>query len=149
MNNKGMTTIEACVIIPISLTIICMLIWMGIFIYDKNALSQAASRAAIIGSQNSYLDNEEICDIVMKAVRELTEDKLVLMSDPAVNVTVGFNEIEVNVTGSLILPESFFFGKIYNKRLWHIDITEKTARLKPSLFVRSVSRIYNGIIYTQ
>ena len=145
LNNKGMTTVEACVIIPITFTVIMLLVWLGILFYDRNALSQAAARAAIVGSEYSYLDNDEICEIVMKKTAELTQDKLILMAEPEVDVSVDATEIRVNVRGNLHLPESVFFGNIYNKRVWSIDITEPAPRLKPSVFVRTVHRISHGL----
>ena len=144
MNNKGYSTIEAAVIIPIILSIVLLLIWTGFFFYDRNVLSQAASRAAVCGSQMSYLENEEIADYVSNRVSELTEGKLILLDLAETTVTVTATNICVNVTGTMNVPDFIVLGNIYNGGTWNINIKEYGARLKSSMFIRTANRIKNS-----
>ena len=144
MNNKGYSTIEAAVIIPIILSIVLLLIWTGFFFYDRNVLSQAASRAAVCGSQMSYLENEEIADYVSNRVSELTEGKLILLDLAETTVTVTATNICVNVTGTMNVPDFIILGNIYNGGTWNINIKEYGARLKSSMFIRTANRIKNS-----
>ncbi len=141
MDNKGMSTIEAVIIIPICFSIIMLLIWSGIFFYDKNTLSQAASRAAICGSQKSYSENNEIADYVTECVLKITDGKLILLDEANVSVTVSSTQISVNVSGVMNIPGFLIFENIYGSSLWSIDITEYAARLKNSMVVRTANRI--------
>ena len=143
MNNKGYSTIEAVIIIPIILSIILLLVWLGFFLYDKNVLSQAASRAAVCGSQMSYLENEVIADYVSGKVAELTDGKLILLDSAETTVTVTATNICVNVTGSMNIPDFIILGNVYNGGMWNIDIKEYGARLKNSMFIRTANRIKN------
>ena len=142
-NNRGMTTPEACIIIPMTFTIIMLLLWMGFLFYNRNVLDQAAARAAIIGGQNSYLSNEEIAEKVNAKVAELINNKLILMDEDSIIVSTGVSltEIKVSVSGEVRLPESIFFGKLYSKRLWDISVIESAPRLKNCRFVRLVQRL--------
>lgn len=139
MNNKGSSTLEATIIIPICLILVIMLVWSGIYYYDRCVLAQAASRSAICGGQIAYHDNSEIALYCESKVQQLTNGKLLLMDNASTTVTVSATEISVNVSGSLNLPD--FFGFIYKSGNWNINITEKYARLKSSIIVRTINRL--------
>jgi Flp pilus assembly protein TadG len=145
MNNKGMSTIEAVIIIPVCFSIIMLLIWTGIFFYNKNVLSQAASRAAICGSQKSYYENNEIADYVTDSVLKITDGKLILLDEADVSVTVSSTQISVNVTGTMSIPGFLILGNVYDSNMWNIDITEYAARLKNPMVVRTVNRIEHSL----
>lgn len=145
LNNKGMTTIEACIIIPITLIVTMMLIWLGLFFYNKSIMSVAASRAGIMGGQHPEKSNDELVEYVTKNVEDILQDRLIFMEDPSVEVTVNYMDIVVHLTGDMRLPESVGMGGIYKIKMWEIDMTEKSARLQPSIFVRTLSRVRNGI----
>lgn len=146
-DNTGMTTVEACVIIPITLAVIMLLIWLGFFFYNKNILSQAAGRAAIMAGQHPELDNDELVEYIDYKLREMIEGKTVFIDNPDVEITVEYSEIVIHITSSISLPESVRLGGIYMKRIWEIDLTEKAARLHPSIFVRTIGRARKGLIH--
>ena len=144
-NDRGMATLEAVVIIPISFTVIFLLIWTGLLFYNRNVLDHAASRAAINASQHSGYSNKEVCDIVINKFSEYTNGKTIILENTEIDVSVSYGTIKVNVRGDMGIPGDIFFGNVYGDRKWDIDITKETARLRPSSFVRTVSRVKNGL----
>lgn len=145
-NNKGMATIEACVIIPITLIVVMLLVWLGIFFYNKNVMSHAASRAAIMGGQHPEMESEELTEYMIAKVREMLEGKMIFMEDPSIEVSMDYSVISIKITGNMGLPGSVNMGGIYRKRAWEIALVEKAARIHPSIFVRTVSRVRNGLM---
>lgn len=146
INDAGMTTIEACVIIPITLVVTMLLIWLGLFFYNKNVMSHAASRAAIMGAQHPELTNEEVSEYVICKVKEFVEGKTLFLENPTIDVIVEYTEITVRLEGEMGLPQSTRMGGIYKQRSWEIVLVEKAARQNPSMFVRTVSRARKGLL---
>lgn len=145
MNNKGYTTLEATIIIPMTMIISLILVCLGLFFFDKNIIAHGASRAAIMGGQHPEMSNDDLVEYVTLMAEEIMKDKLIGMEDPVIEVTVNYMDIVVHVTGDMRLPEGTHMGGIYKDRLWEIDITEKGARLDPSIFVRTIGRVRNGL----
>jgi len=76
-NNKGMMTIEACVIIPVIIFMTIMIIWIGMLSYNRNAINSAVSIGLTLGAAAPEKDNEEIAECVKNKTEELLEDRLV------------------------------------------------------------------------
>lgn len=144
INNKGMTTIEASVIIPISLAIIMLLVWLGFFFFNKNALSTSAARAVMYGSEHSEYSNEEIKNIVEEKLNECLENNTVLIKDLESEIVVDFTSITILVKGKLEVPSYILFGNIYDSKMWEIELVKRAPRLKSSSFVRAMDFIKKG-----
>lgn len=149
MSNKGMITVEAAVIIPISLIITILLVWLGFYYYDKNVIASVAAEAAVYGAENAEYTNEEIKAMVEDKARDCLKGRTVLLDDVNSTVTVSYSEIIVELSTSLSLPQKAMFGGIYNVDAWGIYSVKKAPRLKPSGFVRIVSFIKEGIFYNE
>lgn len=144
-NNSGMATIEACVIIPLCIGVMMLLFWLGIYYYDKNVLAEGAARAAIYGSENAELSNEDITKLVESKLTECLQEGMILVSDVETSVTVDFNDIIVKVIGSVKIPEEINFGNIYEKNVWEIAVIKRTPRLHNSSFVRTMDLVKKGL----
>ncbi len=145
MKIRGYTTLEATIIIPMTLIITMLLVWLGIFFFNKNIMAHAASRAAIMGGQHPEMSNDDLAIYVSQTAEEIMKDKLLCMSDSNIEVTVNYMDIVVHITGDMNLPDSTRMGGLYSERIWEIDLTEKAARLDPSIFVRTIGRVRNGL----
>ena len=134
--NKGMMTIEACVIIPLSLMITFLLLWTGILLYNRTAVNYAVSTAVIQGSRMAERSNEEICDYVGKKISELLEEKLVLMEMPQMEVAVEYGEIRASLQGYLDAP--ILAGFCGN---WSVEAQRSAERMRSSQIVRTIRRV--------
>lgn len=134
-----MSSIECAVIIPITLSISILVVWLAIFFYDKDVISNSAITAVTYGSENSELENEEIVKLVKEKFDSICQDELVLMKDIESTITVNGTTISITADGTLNIPNGIILGQIYNKDLWHYTITQEAPRLKASQFVRCVS----------
>lgn len=145
LKTNGYTTIEATIIIPMTILITMLLVWLGVFFFNKNIMAHAASRAAIMGGQHPELSNDDLVEYVTLTAEDIMKNKLLFMEDPVIEVTVNYMDIVVHISGDMRLPDSTRMGGIYTERIWEIDLTEKGARLDPSIFVRTIGRVRNGL----
>ncbi len=138
--NKGITTVEACVIIPITFTIIMLLIWLGFLFYNKTVLSEAIAEA-LMAESGSTKSAEVIADTVNEHIRERIEGRMILVNEPTITTSVNYTEIKVEAEVSMTLPDSIFFGNIYEVRIWDINIVKECPRLRPCRFIRLFDRL--------
>ncbi|MBO6205604.1 MAG: pilus assembly protein [Lachnospiraceae bacterium] len=136
IGNKGMMTIEACVIIPLSLMITFLLLWTGMLLYNRTAVNYAVSTAVIQGSRMAEQSNEEISDYVQKKIFELLENKLVLMEMPQMEVKVEYGMIRAGMQGYLNAPVlAGFCGN------WSVEAQYSAERMRSSQIVRTIRRV--------
>ena len=136
LGNKGMMTIEACVIIPLSLMITFLLFWTGILLYNRTAVNYAVSTAVIQGSRMAECPNDEICEYVQKKIAELLEHKLVLMEMPQTEVTAEYGKISASLTGYVNAPVLAGFGGN-----WSVEVHRSADRMRSSQIVRTIRRV--------
>ena len=136
IDNKGMMTIEACVILPLSLFITFLLFWTGMLLYNRAAVNYAVSTAVVQGSRMAECSNDEICDHVQKKIAELLENKLVLMEMPQPEVTVEYGKISASLQGALHAPVLAGVGGN-----WPVEAQYSADRMRSSQIVRTIRRV--------
>ena len=137
-SNRGMMTIEAVVILPLSLMITFLLLWTGMLLYNRAAVSYAVSVAVIRGSRMAEESNEEIQSYVGKKIPELLEHKLVLMeiSQMEMEVEVSYQTISASVSGNLQAPPLAGFAGD-----WSVSVQRRADRMRSSQIVRTIQRV--------
>lgn len=143
--NSGVTTLEACVIIPIVFMIIMLLIWLGIYQYNRMVFTQVASMAAIKGSQNAEKSNDEIIKIVNSRIEELLDEKLIMMENVSSDIEVNYAQIKVHLQGEFNIPEAIYITDIYEKNMWEIAVDKSAPRIRSSMIIRTAERIRRGL----
>jgi len=131
-----MMTVEACVILPLALMVTFLLFWTGILLYDRAVVNYAVSAAVIRGSRMAERSNEEISGFVQKKIEELTEDKLVLMERPQMEVRVEYGKIYASLSGNLRAP--ILAGFCGN---WSVEACRDADRMRVSRIVRTLQRL--------
>ncbi len=130
----GYFTVEATLIMSITLVCVVLLIYIGFYQYDRCLLTQDTYRLALKGSSSQFLDNEEIYQKLSAEINKYYWDKYIGMkiSEPSVNVSGG--EVIVKIEGSINIP--FVFGKT-----WSISQKSVSKRVIPSKEIRLFRRI--------
>ena len=142
---RGMITIEACIILPITLMITVLILWVGFFWYNRNAITHAVSMALIAGSQAAEKSNSEVEEIVQSAMSELLEGKLVMMDPPQMTVSVGYGNIEMDVAAQMELPGGIFITDIYDDGVWNYNVHKECRRVRRSQIIRTVHRLSEAL----
>ena len=138
-SNQGMTTIEACVIIPVSFTLIFLIFFLGIYFYNKNAYDQCISRALVSCVQYDEKDNDELESEIEAKLKTLLNDSLTLKGDIDTNISVEYGYTSIELKGSLNIPDFIYFGGLNAGNNWTISSYYSCPRLRSSQFVRMIS----------
>lgn len=140
-NNKGMMTIEACILIPIIIMISLLVVWLGFFLYNKTLLMECAGIAAIKGSQMAEADNETLAGAAAVRAEELLAQKTVAMEIQDIIVSVDYGAVTVKIRGVMQIPEAIFLLDIYQEDRWEIYVEQKAERLRSCSILRTIERI--------
>lgn len=135
-SNTGMTTIEACILIPLSLMIILLLIWSGFYKYDLCVISEAAAAASMNGALEIGMSNEEISTFVDGKVYELLNEKLICVRDINWDISVSATKVSVIIRGKFMIPSQIFLTKLYERDVWDFEIEKSELRINPSMLLR-------------
>lgn len=136
MNNRGMATIEACIIVPICIGITMLLMWLGIYYYNCNIVSQSIAQAIAYGSEQEYMDNDVIKNLVKDKLYERLKRELILIKDVQCEIDVSYGKISAKAEGNMNVPKAFAFGGIYKGSEWKMSSKSTAPRLNHSLLMR-------------
>ena len=139
-NNKGMMTIEACVIILIIIFMTIMILWIGMLSYNRNAINSAISVGLTLGASVPEKENEEIAECVRNKTEELLTDRLVLVEDPEINVTVSYGTIKTEITASMESPPVPGMD-VFKSEVWDLGQQKEVKRIRCSRLIRTFNRV--------
>lgn len=140
-NNKGMMTIEACILIPIIVMISLLVIWLGFFLYNKTLLMECAGIAAIKGSQMAEADNEILAGEAAARAEELLSQKTVAMEIQDIIVSVDYGAVTVKIRGVMQIPDAIFLFNIYQNHTWEVYAEQTAERLRSCSILRTIERV--------
>lgn len=138
-----MMTLEAVVILPLTLMISMLIIWSGLLLYNRTAADYALSVAVIQAARQAEAENEEIVKLAKDKAVELLNARMVIMEEAEVDVRVDIDSVEAIYNGRMRAPVLPVFGdvKLFE---WKVDVTRKTPRLKEAMTVRAMKNLTGG-----
>lgn len=148
-NNKGMVTIEACIIIPVILSISVLLMWMGLYYYNQTVIANAASVAAIEGARCANKSNDEISSISREKAEALLSERLISMDEVGISVIVEYGLVTVTIKGNMSVPGFLVMGDVYDESGWGINIAREAPRLRNAEFIRTIVNIRDTVSENQ
>ncbi|MGN0346224.1 MAG: hypothetical protein ACI4DU_02955 [Lachnospiraceae bacterium] len=140
-NDKGMITVEASILIPFTLGIILICIWIGFYQYNKMVFTQVAACSVLKGAQYAEKPNEEIIQLIQMEIREQMNNKLILVDNPVANIEVDYDTIQIELTGSMEVPGYINIFNTYDRFGWNISVTKSANRIRRSQVIRTIWRI--------
>lgn len=141
-SNRGMTTIEACILIPLSLMLIMLLVWFGFYKYNLNVISAAAAAASMNGALEVNRSNEEINQQVDEKLEELLKEKILFVRDMNWDISVSATKVSVTIRGEFFVPSQIFLSDIYEKSAWNFEIEKSALRMNPSGLLRMSEMVH-------
>lgn len=143
-SNTGMTTIEACILIPLSLMLIMLVLWFGFYKYNLSVISAAAAAAAMNGALEMNRSNEEINKLVDENINELLKEKLIFVRGMNWDISVSATKISVTIRGEFFVPAQIFLSDIYEKEAWNFEIEKSAIRINPSGLLRMAEMVHQS-----
>lgn len=141
INNKGMMTIEACILIPIIIMISLLVVWLGFFLYNKTLLMECAGIAAIKSSQMAEADNEILAREAAARAEEVFSQKTVAMEIQDIIVSVDYGAVTVKIRGVMQIPDAIFLFDIYQNHVWEVYVEQRAERLRSCSILRTIERV--------
>ena len=95
LQNTGNFTIEAAIVIPLTLFLILAMISLSFSLYNRCSLERAAAVSALRGSEETFSDNATRFDIVSRAINEVLNFNLLSAQEINKNIEIKGNQIVV------------------------------------------------------
>lgn len=136
----GYFTVEAAMIYPIVLCVIICIIYLLFFQYDRCLMEQSAAVLAIRSCSLPVEQNAEIVSLIMYQA-SLDDRSYIAWDEAEVSVAVKGNDITVKKEGWMKFP---FAGNFIKENIWYTDVTYRSRRIKPLVFMRTCKKIRGG-----
>lgn len=137
----GYMTVEASLIMPIVLLVICFVIYAGFYQHDRCIMEQAAYRAALRGSSLYGADKEEKYRAAEDTLKELTKDCFAAMN--ASYEIVMKDRLTITSEGTLKIPLSGL-ARLVGAGEWTAEKEIGSGLQDPVFFIRVCRRLELG-----
>lgn len=138
---KASFTIEAAVIMPLTIAIIFLLIFFSMFAYNRAVLTQDAYIAALRGCNPFYDIEEDVYEKAYQSAEELTGQKLLAMHELQPEVRVEKEKVEVIYTGFVRIPRGIIPSPSLQREGWVLKAEGQAKRKEPVDFIRKCRKI--------
>ena len=138
---SGSATIEMSILTPMLCVLIIVLLYLGIYLYNRTVLYGSAYLAAYAGVSEANVENEEAYRMADNQMREQMEGRLIAMDVLDPEITVTYDEVTVSYEGNMILPiatKNIFFER-WN--LFEIGGEVSAQRHRPVQFIRQCRKL--------
>lgn len=136
-----MATVEMAVIMPITVMIICLVMYLGFYLYDRTALycdSYIASQSAV---ENPDMENMEAMGLAMGKMAMLLENQLIALEDVDYKVSVTYDNATVGYEGQLTVPFIKEDGLFGNLGLFDLNENITSGRHRPVTDIRFIRKL--------
>lgn len=135
---KGGFTVETALLIPLLLSVVLIVVYLNIYLYDSVVMQTAACRGAQKVFYNELQDNNAVEGNCAKVVLEEIKASLVFMKDINVEVSVSTKEVSVTVQGRLDVPGIVYLEPLVSDEFWMMKVNWTEERLHAPTIVKSV-----------
>lgn len=142
---RGSFTVETALIMPVVITVILIMLFFVLYMYNRGIMQNAVCRGAKTVFYYENESNENIQKECSRIVLEDLENSLVGVKDVEVEVKVSANQIEIILTGRLNVPEVLVPKGSSMEELWDYYISWEEARINAATIIRSGQQIENAI----
>lgn len=138
---KASFTIEAVVIMPLTIAVIFLLIFFSMFAYNRAVLTQDAYIAAFRGCNPFYDIEKDAYEKAYQSAKELTAHKLLAMHEIQPEIKADKEKVEVIYTGFVRIPRGIIPSPSLQKEGWNLKVKGQAKRQEPVDFIRKCRKI--------
>lgn len=136
---KAAMTVEASFLMPLAVAGVVFTIYMGFYLYNLCVIQQVAYTAALRGSLERNLSQNEVQQYTERELEKLIQGRLLAIDRIEKEVRVNLSSVEVQIEAVIKMPmHSFLSEKI---GLWHIEEKAKANRLNPVFVIRGIRKL--------
>lgn len=138
---KGSFTIEITILMPFILTIIIIISFFTLYVYNRNIMKNAVERGVRQCFYYENESNEEIQKACEDVILADLEQHMVGVDEVELEVMVTVNKVKVIITGKLDVPEVIELENISTEGIWGYDIRAEENRVNPAEILRDGKQI--------
>lgn len=103
-DERGSATVEAAVIVPIIFVILWLVIYMGLYLYDRNVVYFDAYLSAFRAAELTETDNEEAYSEAAAQMEQAIEGQLIALPEITQEITVTWKGVQITYSGEVVVP---------------------------------------------
>lgn len=142
----GFFTVEAAVIVPLTIFLFCFLFYLTFYLYNRCVVSQDAYLLAFRGSLHCHLYPEEIEQYVLEQSELKMGRKYIALNGLISAVEADAEKVTVKATGGM---KTSFTGQFLHQQYWNLSIEREAGKMCPAEFIRTarlMKKIHDGQI---
>lgn len=128
----GYFTVEAALLLPMITMLLCMMLFLAFFSYDRCILEQAAYEAAIRGGTQYLESNEETYQVVKETATNLITDRLFAIEQISCTVSVSAQIVSVQYQCSFQMPFRTWIEELWGDSVLSINVEREVPRKSPA-----------------
>jgi hypothetical protein len=133
---KASFTLEILMLMPFLLMTLLISVYLTFYIYDGIIINQSCYVAALRGTQSYHINNEEMAALIEEELYGLLKNQLYGFKTEETKVLVSFSQIEVQVSGEILMPLQTKLGNLIDSDRWKIKQHIVVKRVDPENFIR-------------
>lgn len=133
---RGSATVELTVIAPILLIIMLLLVYMGLYLYDRTVLYADAYLAAFRAAQMTEQSNEEVYAEVGRQIADAMEGQLIALPEVDREITVTYQGVRITYSGEVSVPVIQSGSPFETWGSYAFEGEAYAARHRPVTFIR-------------
>lgn len=137
-------TVEASIIIPITLICITIMIFLCFYSYDRCIMEMSAYEASLRGGHQHIRTNEKAQGISQLAAGSLINGKLFAINDFNYSSTASADKITVSYNCNVSMPLIAWVNEFVSDADFSIEVRRESARLKQTDMIRLFRSVNNG-----
>ena len=142
MKKNAYMTLEATMIFPMIFGGILFAISLAIYLYNASIIKQICSVAALRGSLEYQMNEEEMKKFVNKEIDTLIKERMLLVAEIEKDIKITESKVEVRLRTKINLP---FMGIPFLDFKWQkLEVESQAKRIKAVKIIRDARRLYGG-----
>ena len=144
LNNKGMATIESCILIPLVFAVSILGFFTAVYFYDVNVVSNALMSATLIAESNGDLPDNELLDEALRRYKKRIDGKLVFMESPEIHLELSYFSLEASSSVDFAIDSLVPFFNLNNEG-FSITFVQSSPRIRRKFTLRQAGLRVNDI----
>lgn len=137
---EGYFTIEAALLLPLVIMLIVFMIFLSFYCYDRCILEQCAYAAALRGSSNRFLSNEDAYEEALQAAESLTDRKLYAIKLKNIMVRVSGFTVTVSYECEVNMPIGEWLKDVLGEEIGLLKVSKEVARNRTVAILRQIGQ---------
>lgn len=138
---KGSATVELSILMPMICTLILLLLYLGLYLYNRTVLYGAAYLAAYRSVFKANAANEDAYLVADRELQEQMDRQLVVMNGIQTDITVTYDEVLVSYEGRMEVPFIDEHSPFHDWGLFYVQEEVSAKRHKPVTFIRQCRKL--------